>query len=108
LTERKQNVLRPLGTILHPEKLTIVREAYIAAIPRLGLDDSEFRNIPPQQPDMKLAHLVIRLFANGSDDPWRRQRAGALQPQSGAGVTHVVESGDGSGDARWVSNASFI
>jgi hypothetical protein len=84
-----------------------MREAYIAAITRLGLDDSEFRNIPPQQPDMKLAHLVMRLLRTVvmTLAPSARRRFAA---QSGAGVTHVVESGDGSGDARWVSNASFI
>jgi hypothetical protein len=62
-------VVKSLGTVLEPEDLKRVREAYAIAADYVGVHASEFSHVQPRRLRTKLAHLVIRLACDGESDP---------------------------------------
>jgi hypothetical protein len=62
-------VVKSLGTILEPEDLKRVREAYAIAADYVVGNSDEFAHLRPQRLRTRLAHLVIRLACDGESDP---------------------------------------
>ena len=61
-------LVQTLGSVVPPQKTALAREAYFIAVSRLGDDDSDFPDIPPDRLDARLARVILRLAAHGSED----------------------------------------
>jgi hypothetical protein len=62
-------VVKSLGTILEPEDMKRVREAYAIAADYVIGNSAEFAHLRPQRLRTRLAHIVIRLARDGESDP---------------------------------------
>lgn len=62
-------VVKSLGTILEPEDMERVREAYAIAADYVVGNSAEFAHLRPQRLRTRLAYLLIRLARDGESDP---------------------------------------
>jgi hypothetical protein len=62
-------VVKSLGTVLEPEDLQRVREAYAIAADYVVGNSDEFAHLQLRRLRTRLAHLVIRLACDGESDP---------------------------------------
>ena len=61
-------VVRSLGTVLEPEDLDRVREAYTIATGYMSAHASEFSHLPSRRLRTRLAHVLIKLASEGERD----------------------------------------
>jgi hypothetical protein len=61
-------VVRSLGTVLEPEDLERVRQAFTLATAYIDVHEPEFAAVQPRRLRTRLAHLLIRLACEGERD----------------------------------------